>query len=42
MEFEKPRIKESYYEQIRIRRKYEGLDEWFGNLKKQAKIEVYK
>ncbi len=42
MEFEKPNIKESYYEQIRIRRKYEGLDKWFEDLKKQADIEVYK
>lgn len=42
MEFEKPRIKESYYAQIRIRRKYEGLDKWFTDLKKQANIEVYK
>lgn len=42
MEFEKPKIKESYYEQIRIRRKYEGLDKWFEDLKKQADIEVYK
>jgi len=41
-EFEKPRIKESYYEQIRIRGKYEGLDEWFRGLKKQAKVEVYR
>lgn len=41
-EFEKPNIKESYYEQIRARRKYEGLDKWFEDLKKQADIEVYK
>ncbi len=41
-EFEKPRIKESYYEQIRIRGKYEGLDKWFEDLRKQANVEVYK
>lgn len=41
-EFQKDRIKESYYQQLRTRKKYEGLDAWFHDLKKQAKIEVYK
>ena len=41
-EFERRQIKESYYEHIRIRGKYEGLDEWFRGLKKQAKVEVYR
>ena len=41
-EFQKERIKESYYQQLRTRKKYEGLDAWFRGLKKQANVEVYK
>ncbi len=38
-EFDK--FKTSYYEQIRRRKKYEGLDKWFVDLKKQANIKIY-
>lgn len=36
------KFKDSYYEQIRRRKKYAGLAEWFENLKKQANIKTYK
>lgn len=36
------RFKDSYYEQIRRRKKYEGLDRWFESLKKQSNIKIYK
>jgi len=35
------RVKTSYYEQIRRRKKYEGLDRWFGDFRKQANIKIY-
>ena len=38
-EFKK--FKDSYYGQIRTRKKYEGVGVWFGNLKKQANIKIY-
>ena len=36
-----PKVKESYYEQIRNRKKFEVLGEWFEDLKKQANIQKY-
>lgn len=36
------RFKDSYYGQIRTRKKYDGLSEWFESLKKQANITIYK
>ncbi|TAN60431.1 hypothetical protein EPN16_05400 [bacterium] len=35
------KIRDSYYEQIKIRKKYKGLGEWFENLKKQSNIIIY-
>lgn len=40
-DFRKEAVKESYYQQLRTRKKHEVLDGWFKNLKKQARIEVY-
>ena len=33
--------KESYFEQLRSRKKYQGFDDWLKNLKKEADIQVY-
>jgi hypothetical protein len=38
-----PKLKESYHDQIRMKKKYDSLnDEWFKNLKKEANIKIYK
>ena len=37
-----PQLKDSYYEQIKMKKKYEGLNEWVKNLKQEAKIKIYK
>ena len=37
-----PQLKGSYYEQIKMKKKYEGLNEWVKNLKQEAKIKIYK
>lgn len=34
-------VKNSYYEQIKRRKRYEVLDQWFKDLKKQANIKIY-
>lgn len=39
MEYKK--IKDSYYEQIRRRKKYDGLGRWLEDLKRQANIKIY-
>ncbi|MCX7661923.1 MAG: peptidylprolyl isomerase [Candidatus Omnitrophica bacterium] len=36
-----PQQKDSYYEQIKMKKKYDGFKEWFENLKKQANIKIY-
>lgn len=36
-----PKIKNSFYEQIGMRKRYEGLGRWLENLKKQADIIIY-
>lgn len=36
-----PKLRKSYYEQIRMKKKFSGLSEWFQNLKKQANIKIY-
>lgn len=36
-----PQLKDSYYEQIKMKKKYEGFKEWVENLKEQANIKVY-
>ena len=36
-----PKLKDSYHEQIRMKKKYDGLKEWFENLKKEANIKIY-
>ena len=33
--------KDPYYEEVRRRKKYDGLNLWFKNLKEQAKIKIY-
>ncbi len=40
-ELKYPQLKNSYYEQIKMKKKYEGLNEWIKNLKLQANIKVY-
>jgi hypothetical protein len=37
-----PGQKNSYYEQIRTRKKYAGFDEWLRDLKQKANIKIYK
>ena len=37
-----PQLKDSYYEQIKMKKKYEGLNEWVKNLKQEAMIKIYK
>jgi hypothetical protein len=37
-----PKQKDSYYEQIRSKKRYEGLKEWVKDLKQRASIRVYK
>jgi parvulin-like peptidyl-prolyl isomerase len=36
-----PQRKDSYYEQIRSKKRYEGLKEWIKDLKQRASIRVY-
>lgn len=36
------KFKDSFYEQIRRKKKNEGLNQWLENLKKQANIKIYK
>jgi hypothetical protein len=36
------KLKDSYYEQIRSRKKYAGFDEWLRGLKQKANIKIYK
>lgn len=36
-----PKLKNSYYEQIRMRKRYEGFGVWFEDLKKRANIIIY-
>ena len=36
-----PKLRESYYEQIRTRKKYEGFNRWLERLKEEANIKVY-
>jgi len=38
-EFEK--VRKSYYEQVKRRKRYQALDQWFKDLKKQAGIKIY-
>jgi hypothetical protein len=33
-------LKESYYQQIKMKKKYEGFNDWLKNLKKEAKIKI--
>jgi len=33
--------KESYYEQLRTRKKYDGFKDWLDRLRKQAAIDAY-
>lgn len=35
------KLKKSYYEQIKERKRYEGLGKWFKDLQKRAKIKIY-
>lgn len=35
------KLKSSYYEQIKRRKKYEGLGRWLEDLKRQANIKIY-
>jgi hypothetical protein len=35
------KVKNSYFEKVKRRKKYDGLNEWFQNLKKQADIKTY-
>jgi hypothetical protein len=37
-----PQRKESYYEQIRSKKRYEGFEQWVKDLKQRASIRVYK
>lgn len=41
-EEEYPKIKDSYYKQIQMKKKYEALNEWIKGLKQEANIKVYK
>jgi hypothetical protein len=41
-EEEYPKIKDSYYKQIQMKKKYEALNEWVKSLKTEANIKVYK
>lgn len=36
-----PKLKNSYFEQIKMNRKYIGFNEWLKNLKQQAGIKIY-
>jgi hypothetical protein len=36
-----PQRKESYYDQLRSRKKYQGFQDWLDNLKKEADMQVY-
>ena len=36
-----PELKKSYQDQIKNKKRYEGLNEWVKNLKKQADIKIY-
>lgn len=40
-EEEFPKRIESYYQQLELRKKYEGFNEWFADLKKQADLKIY-
>ncbi|MFA5157427.1 MAG: hypothetical protein WC532_08630 [Candidatus Omnitrophota bacterium] len=40
-EAEYPKVKENYYAKIRGVKKYEGLEQWIRDLKKQANIKIY-
>lgn len=40
-EKEYPKLKESYYEKIRTKKKYDGLNDWIKDLKKRADIKIY-
>jgi hypothetical protein len=41
-ESEYPKAKENYYARLRGAKKYEGLEQWIKDLKKQANIKIYK
>lgn len=36
-----PERNESYYDQLKLKKRYEGFYEWLGNLKEQADIKIY-
>ena len=36
-----PKLRQSYYDQMRIKKKYEGFVEWLKRLKEEANIKVY-
>jgi hypothetical protein len=40
-ESEYPKQKESYSQQLRIQKKYEGFNKWLEDFKKQADLKVY-
>ncbi|MBL7198140.1 MAG: hypothetical protein ISS47_08570 [Candidatus Omnitrophica bacterium] len=40
-ETEFPKRRESYYDQLKHRKKYEGFYEWLANLKEQADLKIY-
>ncbi len=35
------KLKQSYFDQVTLKKKYESLDNWFKNLRKEADIEVF-
>jgi len=37
-----PKLKESYYKQIEMKKKYDGLSDWIKKFKDEAKLKVYK
>ena len=40
-ESEYPKAKDGFYEKIKSGKKYEGMEQWFKDLKKQADIKIY-
>jgi hypothetical protein len=37
-----PELRKSYYSQIEMKKKYQGLQDWIKKLKEEAQIKVYK